>query len=110
MESLDLLKFKELLENEKFVTIYRKLPPRGDGMISLYNDKNWGELRIKADNLYCNINPLLAVLFQKEKSSFTDKDLKLREIILRNYPHERNTPFPWSYTNEPKFEIEKKRF
>jgi hypothetical protein len=81
-----------------------KLPPKGDGEISLFQDENWKELNVIGDTLKAFITSKMAVLNQKEKLSFTDKDMKLREIVLKLYPHERPTPFPWSYTQEPEFE------
>ncbi len=43
---------------------------------------------------------------QKEKHPFTKEDMKLRELILREYPKKSSTFFPWGFSKEPSFEIE----
>lgn len=60
----------------------------------------------KADTLQVYLSSIKATLFQKERKPFTQNDLRLRERIFAIYPHSRSTPFPWSFMQEPRFEVE----
>jgi hypothetical protein len=62
---------------------------------------------VKSDTLIVFLEPLTAILSQRESEPFTRKDLKLREIVFELYPRIRPTPFPWSFRLEPKFEVAK---
>lgn len=65
------------------------------------------EIEIRADTLSVFLSANRAVLFQREKASFTRKDMELREAILDSYPKDRPTPFHlFSRAPEPKFEKE----
>jgi len=61
---------------------------------------------VKADTLRVYLSPTKALLFQKEKKSFTQRDLRLRENIFSVYPRSRSTPFPWGFMPEPRFEVQ----
>ena len=61
---------------------------------------------VKADTLRVYLSPTKATLFQKERKPFTAKDLKLRERIFSSYFHNRSTPFPWNFMQEPRFEVQ----
>lgn len=64
------------------------------------------EIQVKADTLSARLSAYRAVLFQKEKAPFTQKDMELRETVLDLYPRDRPTPFPWSFSSEPSFEMQ----
>lgn len=59
------------------------------------------EMEFKADTLYVLISARRAVLFQKIRQPFTQKDLQLREKIFQLYPNYRLPLF----IREPRFEI-----
>lgn len=80
--------------------------PRDKDEISLYKDDR-EELRVRADTLTVFLAPSRAILTQKEPSPFTPKDLELREKVLKLYPQNQPTPFPWEWSIEPKFEVAK---
>jgi hypothetical protein len=61
---------------------------------------------VKADTLRVYLSPTKAILFQKEKKPFTEKDLTLRKSIFSVYPRNRSTPFPWGFMPEPRFEVQ----
>jgi hypothetical protein len=75
--------------------------------ISLYKDQR-DELKVAADTLTALISPFRAVLSQKERAPFTERDMALRKKIFELYPRDRPTPFPWEWSIEPKFEVAKK--
>lgn len=60
------------------------------------------EMEFKADTLYVLISARRAVLFQKTRQPFTQKDLQLREIIFTLYPNYRLPLF----IREPSFDIQ----
>lgn len=64
------------------------------------------EIAVKADTLSVRLSAYRAVLSQKEKAPFTQKDMELRETILNLYPRDRPTPLPWSFSSEPSFEVQ----
>lgn len=67
------------------------------------------ELLVKSETLKALLSTFRAILVQKKPAPFTSKDLELRKRVITLYPHERSTPFPWSFTSEPRFEtIEEK--
>ncbi|RJS90132.1 hypothetical protein CW700_01645 [Candidatus Bathyarchaeota archaeon] len=61
---------------------------------------------VKADTLSAFLSAWRAVLFQKYKAPFTKRDLELREILFRLYPRITPTPLPFSFSQEPPFEVE----
>lgn len=63
------------------------------------------ELRVSADTISARLAPMRAVLYQKDPAPFTARDLDLRSRILKLYPRNRSTPFPFFYQEEPKFEV-----
>jgi hypothetical protein len=78
---------------------------KGDDL-SLFADFR-GEVMVEADTLQAFLSPFRAVLNQKESKLFTVNDMELRKKVLKMYPHDRPTPFPWEFSGEPKFEMEK---
>jgi len=60
------------------------------------------EMEFKADSLYVLISARRAVLFQKTRQPFTEKDLQLRRIIFKLYPDYRLPVFK----KEPSFETQ----
>ncbi len=63
--------------------------------------------QVRADTLYAYLSPTRATLFQKERRPFTERDLELRKRIFVHYPHDRATPLPWGFSQEPQFEVER---
>lgn len=60
-----------------------------------------------ANTLVALLSPARAVLYQKEPSAFTARDMELRRKILELYPRSRVTPLPISFRDEPRFEAAK---
>lgn len=99
---VDLSKISKEL-SPKFSVEMASLP--SDKMeIALHKDER-NELKVKSDTLIAYLSPFRAVLSQKQPSPLTSKDMELRKKIIELYPRERPTPFPWSFSKEPKFEI-----
>jgi len=74
---------------------------------SLYKEDR-REYVVKADTLTARLSLFRVVLNQEKPSPFTAKDRRLRNKIHELYPHDRPTPFPWSFNPEPRFDVEKK--
>jgi len=93
------------LEEEfaEYVTGWR-LPPESESKMD-FHMYNLTELKLKADTLSAFLSLVRVVLFQREIAPFTARDLELREKILKIYPRNRPTPFPWLVNDEPKFEV-----
>jgi len=101
---VDLKKIEEDLSKlfrVKFVAF-----PREDSELSIFKDDRH-ELEVKADTLTGMLSAFRAVLSQKEAAPFTEKDVALRNKVLELYPRNSSTPFPWGFTHEPKFKVEK---
>jgi len=79
--------------------------PTGERDVALKRGDREG-VRIRADTLYARLSPYRATLYQRTASPFTCRDLELRRLILELYPRDRPTPFPWSFSVEPPFEVE----
>lgn len=101
-QGVDLKKASEELSTE-FSVEPIELPQAG---ISIVRDER-DELKVHLDTLGAIFSRFRAVLFQKESAPFTERDVRLRKRILELYPRNRPTPFPWEYSAEPKFEVEK---
>jgi hypothetical protein len=86
---------------EKFNVVWHPMPKPGYDVFTYSRD----ELTVKADTLFVRLGAYTAVLFQKKKEPFTSKDIELRKIILKLYPHNSPTPFPWHLSREPKFKV-----
>lgn len=78
--------------------------PKGEMEISLFKDER-EELKVEADTLLAMLSPFRAVLSQREPAPFTTRDLELRKRVLELYPRSRPTPFPWEFSQEPKFDV-----
>lgn len=101
-QGVDLKKASEELSTE-FSVEPIELPQAG---ISIVRDER-DELKVHLDTLGAIFSRFRAVLFLKESALFTERDVRLRKRILELYPRNRPTPFPWEYSAEPKFEVEK---
>jgi len=99
--SVDLDKAKE--ELGAFTPSVKQLPTGG---FDLYKDDK-RELTAASDTLVAHLSGFRAVLTQKEARPFTKRDAELREKVLQLYPQNRPTPFPWEWSPEPKFQVEK---
>jgi len=69
---------------------------------SLYKEDR-REIVVKADTLKASLSLFRVVLNQEKPAPFTAKDSQLRKRMRELYPHDRPTPFPWSFNPEPKF-------
>jgi hypothetical protein len=74
--------------------------------LSLFKGQRW-ETLVKADTLSALLSSSRAVLFQRTRAPFTQRDIELRKIVFLLYPHDRSTPFPWEFGHEPPFEVER---
>lgn len=85
-----------------------KEPPDDPQKMSIqrYNLK---ELWVRSDTVRAFLSPHKAVLAQKERAPFTEKDIELRRMVLKLYPRSRATPFPFNVSTEPEFEVEEKQ-
>lgn len=101
MATVDLKAMEE--ELAEYVVGWRVPPETESKMhVHLYNLR---ELKLKANTLNAFISLTRAVLFQKERAPFTTRDMELRRRILKIYPRNRPTPFPFLVNDEPKFEV-----
>jgi hypothetical protein len=73
---------------------------------SLYKEDR-REIVVKADTLKASLSLFRVVLGQEKPEPFTAKDKQLRDRVRELYPHDRPTPFPWSFNPEPNFDAEK---
>ena len=105
-DPVDPNKIAENLKNETFHVEIRDTPTSEKDLVLQKDDRL--QVFVKADNLNAYISSLRAVLFQKRSLPFTEKDLKLRNLILDIYPKSRSSTLPWPLLiKEPKFEIVK---
>jgi len=79
--------------------------PRDDRELTLYGDQR-DEVTATADTLAAVMNPYRAILFQKERRSFTARDVALRAWVFEMYDKTTPTPFPWGGDSEPRYEVE----
>jgi len=79
--------------------------PGNEVEVSLFKEDRV-ELIVTADRMRVHANAHRAILSQIEEGAFTKQDMELRDFILENYPRSRPTPFPWSFSYEPEFEVE----
>lgn len=79
-------------------------PPPSEYEISIHKNTR-KEIIIKADTVGAIISTFRAILYQREKAPFTQRDLKLRQEILDLYPRRSASPIPIGYSTEPKFVI-----
>jgi hypothetical protein len=101
--SVDLDKAVEEFSGFKVKKIIQE---KGGEDLSIYKDVR-DEIEVEADTLQALLSPFRAVLNQKESKPFTVRDMELREKVLKMYPQNRPSPFPWGFSFEPKFEKEK---
>jgi hypothetical protein len=86
--------------------VAKKLSPRGDVELSLYKEQR-DVVTVKADTLSATLGLYRAVLFQKERKSFTTRDTALQAWVLKNFDKSTPTPFPLGGDSELKHEAEK---
>jgi len=104
----DPVKLVETLKREFTVTPPR-LETKSDLDLydwSLYKGHRW-EILVKADTLSAFLCFDRAVLFQAVRVPFTKRDMELRRTVFCLYPRNRPTPFPFGFSLEPPFEIER---
>ena len=103
-KGIDLKKVSEDLGQSFNVELI--IRPSEEHEISLAKDER-DELKVNADTLSAMLSRFRAVLYQKEATPFTVRDMELRKKVLDLYPRDRPTPFPWLFSHEPKFETAK---
>jgi len=81
-----------------------RFPPKTESKMHMHL-YNLRELKLKADTLNVFMSLVRAVLFQLEPAPFTPRDMELRRKVLKIYPQNRPTPFPFLVQDEPPFEI-----
>jgi hypothetical protein len=86
----DVRKFAEEMEGAYEVEVRDEID-MGD-RIDLFRDFRV-EIRVKADTLQAFITPYRAIMFQDEAAPLSGMDLDLERLVLRRYPHFRDTPF-----------------
>ena len=91
--------------SQSFIAEMNTKPSTELEMSLLKNERS--ELKVSAYTLTVILSKFRAVLYQKDATPFTTRDVELRKKILELYPRNSPTPFPWSYTFEPKYEIAK---
>jgi hypothetical protein len=102
MATIDLKAMEE--ELTEYVVGWR-FPPETESKMHMHL-YNLRELKLKADTLNVFMSLTRAVLFQLDRAPFTAKDMELRKRILRLYPRNRPTPFPFLVNDEPLFEVQ----
>ena len=93
------------MELAEMYPVRRREFPGDDVEVSLFKDDRV-ELVVTADRMRVHINAHRAILSQIEDGPFTKRDMELRGFILEHYNRNRPTPFPWSASFEPEFEVE----
>ena len=102
---LDLEELQIKLKSEGFSVEPHEMP-KGGVEIGLNRDWNRDHLLAKADTLEAHLAKSVATLLQHEPARFTEKDAKLRRIVLGLYTHSRPTILSLNSSPEPKFETE----
>jgi hypothetical protein len=87
-----------------FIVEKREMPTSINDLSPYRNYREY--LLLRSDTLTVLASPFRAIMSQKEKHPFTKGDMKLRDLILREYPKKSSTFFPWGFSKEPSFEIE----
>lgn len=83
-----------------------KPPPKKQELIEKsITGKTGKEIEVKAETLFAFLSSQTAVLFQKKKGPFTERDRELRKTLLELYPHVTLGPIPMGISSEPKFEV-----
>ena len=80
--------------------------PKSDVDPTIRLDNRYG-LQITADTLTAFLAGARATLSQKKVAPLTERDLKLRQIILDLYPKNRPTIIHLYSQTEPEFDVEK---
>jgi len=101
--NLDMDALEERVSREFQVS--RREYPGSEEEIALFKNERT-ELVVKADRLVAHMNARRANLTQVEEGAFTARDMALRTLVFEHYPHSRPSPFPWSFSVEPKFQAE----
>ena len=79
--------------------------PKSDVDPTLRLDNRYG-LQITADTLIAFLAGARATLSQKKAAPFTERDRKLRQLILDIYPKSRPTIIHLYSQTEPEFEVD----
>ena len=83
----------------------KRIRPKDDTELTLYGDQR-DEVTAYADTLSAALGSYRAILYQRERRPFTEKDLRLRAWVLKNYDKATPTPFPWGGDSEPRYDVE----
>ena len=79
--------------------------PKSDVDPTIHLDNRYG-LQITADTLTAFLAGARATLSQKKAAPFTERDRKLRQLILDIYPKSRPTIIHLYSQTEPEFEVD----
>jgi hypothetical protein len=82
----------------------KRVRPKDAVELTLYGDQR-DEVTAHADTLSAAMSPYRAVLYQRKRRPFTEKDLRLRAWVFKNYDKTTPTPFPWGGDSEPRYEV-----
>ncbi|UCH58093.1 MAG: hypothetical protein JSV18_04140 [Candidatus Bathyarchaeota archaeon] len=78
--------------------------PETEGEIDLRKGEK-DILKVKADTLGAYLDVYKVVMYQREASHFTRRDVELRERLFELYDKNRPTPLPWDFLKEPNFVV-----
>lgn len=85
-------------------------PPKSETELSMKSffetDWNRDHIIVKADTLEAFLTQSVATLLQKQSEPFTQRDLRLREIILGLYDKNRAGILSPFLQREPEFDVE----
>ncbi len=91
---------------EDFTFVRVLVPVRKTFLSTIRPSELWScvpEVLFKADTLYAAVSPSRAILYQKTRSPFTEKDVALRQIISELYSFQIKMPL---LSREPTYETE----
>ena len=108
--SLDLKEAEASLRLEGFSVEKYDTPPKSETELSMKSffetDWNRDHIIVKADTLEAFLTQSVATLLQKQSEPFTQRDLRLREIILGLYDKNRAGILSPFLQREPEFDVE----
>jgi hypothetical protein len=107
---LNLREAEASLRLEEFSVEKHDTPPKAELELSMKNffgtDWNRDHLIVKADTLEAFLTQSVATLLQKQLRPFTQRDIRLREIVLDLYRETRSGILSPYLQQEPEFDTE----
>ncbi len=80
------------------------LPDYGWDLELTYHKELRDRYMIKSDTLTVFLSIFRVVMTQKKPAPFTERDVKLRDRMMKLFPEERPTFLPWQFQTEPEFQ------